>query len=111
MERKSRVPLFYFLLFLVFSSGDAPPGRHGLGCSRVAAGKQHLEFVGLQNLRRLTRTLRPETKPACRQALVTQFRMQMLRSQQRALCASRIRSIRSAGGNYLAWASGTTAME
>jgi hypothetical protein len=42
---------------------------------------------------------------------VTQFRMQMLRSQQRALYASRIRSIRSAGGSYLAWASGTTAME
>jgi len=35
--------------------------------------------------------------------------MQMLRSQQRALCGSRIRSIRSAGGNCLAWASGTTA--
>ena len=43
--------------------------------------------------------------------LVTQFRMQMLRSQQRALYASRIRSILSAGGSYLAWASGTTAME
>jgi hypothetical protein len=36
--------------------------------------------------------------------------MQLFRSQQRALCGSRIRSIRSAGGNYLAWASGTTAM-
>src|SRR5208283_140897 len=70
MERKSRVPLFYFFAFSRFSSGDALPGRHGLGCSRVAAGKQHLEFVGLQNLRRLTRTLRPETKPACRQALL-----------------------------------------
>lgn len=39
------------------------------------------------------------------------IRMQMLRSQPRALCASCIRSIRSAGGSYLAWASGTTAME
>jgi hypothetical protein len=69
MERKSRVPFFYFC-FLVFSSGDASPGGHGLGCSRVAAGKQHLEFVRLQNLRRLTRPLRPETEPACRQALL-----------------------------------------
>lgn len=40
-------------------------------------------------------------KRACLQPLVTQFRMQMLRSQPRALCASRIRSIRSAGGSYL----------
>src|SRR6266566_4203952 len=107
MERKSRVPFF---LLLVFSSGHASPGRRGLRSFRVAAGKQHLEFVGFQNLRCLRRALRPETKPPCRQALVTQFRMQMLRSQQRALCGSRIRSIRSAGGNYLAWASGTTAM-
>ncbi len=44
----TQVPRAVFCFcFLVFSSGDAPPGRHGLGCSRVAAGKQHLEFVDL----------------------------------------------------------------
>src|SRR5437773_1769362 len=67
MERKSRVPIF---LLLVFSSGHASPGRRGLRSFRVAAGKQHLEFVGFQNLRCLRRALRPETKPAGRQALL-----------------------------------------
>src|SRR5208283_2072956 len=67
MERKSRRAVFYFC-FSCLSSGNASPGRHDLRSSRVAAGKQHLEFVGFQNLRRLRRALRPETKPACRQA-------------------------------------------
>src|SRR6266566_2567044 len=69
MERKSRVPFF---LLLVFSSGHASPGRRGLRSFRVAAGKQHLEFVGFQNLRCLRRALRPETKMAGRQALLAE---------------------------------------
>ena len=45
------------------------------------------------------RCLRPDESPTL-QPLVTQFRMQMLRSQRRVLCGSRIRSIRSAGGSF-----------
>jgi hypothetical protein len=71
--------------------------------------EQHRELRWRQR-NRSTRRLRPAEPPAL-QSFVTQFRMQMLRSQPRALCASRIRSIRSAGGSCLVWVSGTTAME
>jgi hypothetical protein len=67
-ERKSFLPISFdfFLLFLSFSSSDATPGRHCPDRARVSARQQYLQFVSLHSLRRVARTLRPETKPTGR---------------------------------------------